>query len=57
MQLGTGAFLTEFGATSNTDKSRKMLNSLLANAEKYQHSWTYWQYKGFNDYTSSAPME
>ncbi|CAD8199908.1 unnamed protein product [Paramecium pentaurelia] len=54
--LGTGAMLTEFGALPNEPFAKDILNGLLYKADKYLQSWAYWQYKGYNDFTTASNM-
>jgi len=53
MQLG--GFLTEFGAGGNSTTSVTGMNTLLGIADKHLQSWSYWQYKGYLDPTTSNP--
>lgn len=54
--LGTGSFLTEFGALPNTAFAESELNDLLHRAENHLQSWSYWQFKGYNDFTTASSM-
>ncbi|CAD8101706.1 unnamed protein product [Paramecium primaurelia] len=54
--LKTGAMLTEFGSLPNEPFAQNILSFMLDKADNYLQSWAYWQYKGFNDYTSSSSM-
>lgn len=55
-KLGTGSFMSEFGALPNVKYATQVLNDLFERADKHLQSWTYWQYKGFNDYTTASSM-
>lgn len=52
--LKTGGFLTEFGALSNSPKSAKEVTILTDLMQLYFRSWTYWQFKYYNDITTAA---
>ncbi|CAD8189631.1 unnamed protein product [Paramecium pentaurelia] len=54
--LKIGGFLTEFGAVGDDQKSKDILDFILDKADSYQQSWTYWQYKGYNDHTTMSTM-
>lgn len=48
-------FLTEFGAISGlTDIGNQNMRFILDIADKRIQSWTYWQYKFYDDYTTAA---
>ena len=49
-----GGFLTEFGALSNSPKSAEEITTLTDFMEMHFRSWTYWQFKYFNDITTAA---
>lgn len=53
-RIGTGAFLTEFGALDNSEGSANEVDNITGNADGIFNSWTYWQYKYFNDITTAA---
>ncbi|CAD8110655.1 unnamed protein product [Paramecium sonneborni] len=55
-KLKIGGFLTEFGAVGNDESSKDILDFILDKADYYQQSWTYWQYKGYNDHTTMSTM-
>eukprot|EP00761_Pharyngomonas_kirbyi_P010417 gb/GECH01010437.1/.p1 GENE.gb/GECH01010437.1/~~gb/GECH01010437.1/.p1 ORF type:complete len:543 (+),score=93.68 gb/GECH01010437.1/:1-1629(+) len=48
-----GKFMTEFGAVSNTSGSAQEINTVAALADAGLFSWTYWQFKGFEDLTTA----
>ena len=50
-----GMMLTEFGAISNSSKGIEELNRITGLADDLLQSWTYWQFKKFADFTSTAP--
>lgn len=56
-KLGCGGFLTEFGAMGDTETSIENLGFLTTLADSYLQSWTYWQFKSFNDITTAGPAE
>lgn len=50
-----GGFLTEFGAISGLiSPGNEHIRFILDKADKGLQSWTYWQYKYYNDYTTAA---
>ena len=52
--IGGGVFLTEFGADSDGKESTDEITWMMDSVEKLgQTSWTYWQYKYYNDYTTA----
>jgi endoglycosylceramidase len=53
-RIGGGRFLTEFGALSDQPKSVHETNWILNEAEKRLHSWTYWQFKYYQDFTTAV---
>ncbi|KAL9649766.1 hypothetical protein ABK040_009581 [Willaertia magna] len=53
-KLKVGGFLTEFGALSNFSSSGKELNWITGIADDYLRSWTYWQFKYYEDITTAA---
>jgi len=52
-RLGGGAFLTEFGALDNLTAAIKEVAAITGEADHYFHSWTYWQFKYFQDLTTA----
>ena len=46
--------MTEFGGLSNTNKSAKELTRLINLMEMNFRSWTYWQFKYYNDITTDT---
>lgn len=52
---GVGGFLSEFGAVSgDPGAGLDSMEYLLDLAGNKFHSWTYWQFKYYNDYTTAA---
>lgn len=52
---GVGGFMTEFGAVSGAKGAGLgSMDYLLDIVGRRFHSWTYWQYKYYNDYTTAA---
>lgn len=51
--LGLAGFLTEFGALSNTQKSADEISRVAGLADEVLHSWSYWQFKWYNDFTTA----
>lgn len=49
--------ITEFGACSDTPACYQENINLVEAADQYFTSWTYWQYKPYNDYTTSADSD
>jgi len=56
-KLGTISFLTEFGASSNDTKQMSEINLLMNEAEQRLQSFSYWQFKFFEDLTSQNSLE
>lgn len=56
-RLGGGGFMTEFGALGNVTNSIEALEFLLALSDEVLQSWTYWQFKTFEDYTTQGTSE
>jgi endoglycosylceramidase len=56
-RLGCGSMMTEFGAMGNVTSAVENLELLTSVADLFLQSWTYWQYKLFNDITTSGPSE
>lgn len=50
-------FLSEFGAMSNSSIAIENLNFVTSKADYYLQSWTYWQFKLFEDITTTGPQE
>ncbi|KAG2377959.1 hypothetical protein C9374_008581 [Naegleria lovaniensis] len=50
----TGGFMTEFGALSNFTQSAHEIEWITGLADEYLRSWTYWQFKYYNDVTTAA---
>lgn len=46
--------MTEFGALSNFTQSEYELDWMTSLADQYLRSWTYWQFKYYNDMTTAA---
>jgi len=46
--------MTEFGAVDNSPDGVENINFLLNDADKYFQSWSYWQFKSFNDITTQG---
>jgi endoglycosylceramidase len=50
-----GGMLTEFGAISGQNKPGLInIRKVTSMADKKLHSWAYWQYKYYDDYTTAA---
>lgn len=50
-----GGFMTEFGAISGLTKvGNEVIRIILDQADQRVDSWSYWQYKYYNDYTTAA---
>lgn len=57
-ELGGGAFITEFGACSDSDECLSEIARVANRADAALHSWAYWQFKYFHDITTvSGPLE
>mmetsp|Transcript_2449 Transcript_2449/g.3566 ORF Transcript_2449/g.3566 Transcript_2449/m.3566 type:complete len:518 (-) Transcript_2449:1817-3370(-) len=52
-RIGGGVFLTEFGALSNSTSGIEELDWVIEQAEKRFHSWAYWQFKYYEDFTTA----
>lgn len=53
-ELGTPAFLTEFGATFNSTYEINDIQDLVGRAESTFTSWAYWQFKYYQDITTAS---
>lgn len=53
-KMKVGAMMTEFGALSNSKKSAAEITVLVGELTKYFRSWSYWQFKYFDDITTAA---
>jgi len=53
-KLGSGAFLTEFGAVSNATAGSHELRWMTEQADKELRSWAYWQFKFYDDVTTQS---
>ena len=53
-ELGFGTFLTEFGALYNTEREIEEIANVARKAENQFQSWAYWQFKNFQDITTSS---
>lgn len=51
-ELGVPLFLTEFGACSGSPTCIREMDKTLTIADSYGLSWTYYQFKGFDDYST-----
>lgn len=56
-RLGCGGFMTEFGAMGNSTNSIENIGYLLEMAESHLQSWSYWQYKYYDDLTTTGHGE
>jgi len=56
-RLGCGSFMTEFGAEVNTTLDVEDLEFLVAASDYYLQSWTYWQFKWYQDITTAGSGE
>lgn len=55
-RLKVGMMMTEFGATMAKENPLHDLDALTRVADKHGQSWMYWQYKYFQDITTSTPV-
>ena len=53
-ELGFGSFLTEFGALYNTKYEIDEISNVARKAENSMQSWAYWQFKNFQDITTTS---
>jgi len=53
-RLKCGGFLSEFGAMSNDTSAEEEITYVTSLADEYIQSWTYWQFKTYNDITTQA---
>lgn len=53
-KMRVGGMLTEFGALSDSKKSALEVTVLTDEMSRYFRSWTYWQFKYFDDITTAA---
>eukprot|EP01096_Ripella_sp_DP13-Kostka_P014216 TRINITY_DN634_c0_g1_i4.p1 TRINITY_DN634_c0_g1~~TRINITY_DN634_c0_g1_i4.p1 ORF type:complete len:536 (-),score=168.48 TRINITY_DN634_c0_g1_i4:53-1615(-) len=51
-RLGTGHFLTEFGAMEGTTIGVESIDFVTNQADRLIESWAYWQFKNYNDITT-----
>jgi len=56
-RLGVGGFMTEFGGVDNSTSSISAITFLVEFADSNFQSWTYWQFKLFQDITTSGDGE
>jgi len=49
-----GMMLTEFGAISNSTEGAKEINRITGLADEFLQSWSYWQFKKYQDLTTAA---
>lgn len=56
-RVGTGGFMTEFGASSDHNMSIGEINVMTDLADQNLQSWTYWQFKYFQDLTTQDSLE
>lgn len=52
--MKTGGFLTQYGALSGTKKSAQEITTITDECQLFFRSWTYWQFKYYNDVTTMA---
>merc|ERR1712232_401879 len=55
--LNTARFMTEFGASQNSSKQLDEISFLMNEADSKVQSYSYWQFKYFDDLTTSGPQE
>ncbi len=55
--LKNAGFMTEFGAMYDEQISIDVLNSQLAAADRHFQSWSYWEYKFFEDITTVSDAD
>eukprot|EP01015_Nassula_variabilis_P008868 TRINITY_DN1700_c0_g1_i8.p1 TRINITY_DN1700_c0_g1~~TRINITY_DN1700_c0_g1_i8.p1 ORF type:complete len:435 (+),score=65.01 TRINITY_DN1700_c0_g1_i8:215-1519(+) len=53
-RMGTGVFLTEFGAVSASEIGLREIERTLVKTDATFMSWTYWQFKYYQDYTTTC---
>lgn len=53
-RLGSGGFLTEWGAFNNYTINVQDTDNFLGVADSNLQSWSYWMFKGYGDYTTAA---
>eukprot|EP00358_Blepharisma_japonicum_P001629 CAMPEP_0202946080 /NCGR_PEP_ID=MMETSP1395-20130829/8365_1 /ASSEMBLY_ACC=CAM_ASM_000871 /TAXON_ID=5961 /ORGANISM="Blepharisma japonicum, Strain Stock R1072" /LENGTH=508 /DNA_ID=CAMNT_0049646453 /DNA_START=69 /DNA_END=1595 /DNA_ORIENTATION=+ len=53
-KLGVGLIFTEFGACSDSDACVAEITSVTNACDKYLVGWSYWQFKGYGDYTTAG---
>ena len=52
--MKVGGFMTQYGALSNTQKSAEEIRVLTDLMSSYFRSWSYWQFKYYDDITTAA---
>lgn len=55
-RLGVPMMMTEFGASEDVKSDLAVLEAVAKQADKYQQSWMYWQFKYFQDLTTCTPQ-
>ena len=55
--VGGGSMLTEFGAVSQTAVDIDLITTMLDPADKFMQSWSYWNFKTFDDITTTGDAD
>jgi endoglycosylceramidase len=56
-RMNLGGMLTEFGAVNDSETAVEMIDYLTGLADTAFMSWAYWQFKFYQDLTTSGPAE
>ncbi len=56
-RLGTGHFVTEFGANDNDKPGVDGMDEIMANCDASLSGWMYWAYKWFGDFTTQSAAQ
>eukprot|EP00981_Chlorochromonas_danica_P009322 scaffold2613_cov159-Ochromonas_danica.AAC.9 len=55
-RLGVPMIMTEFGASEDIKSDLAVLEAVAAQADRFQQSWMYWQFKYYQDITTCTPQ-
>lgn len=56
IRLGVPLIWSEFGACSNTLSCFHEITGAAEEFDKHLHSWAYWMFKGFGDFTTTGSL-
>ena len=52
--MGVPLFISEFGACSDSDGCVAEITGVTETCDKYVVGWAYWEFKNYDDFTTSA---